>query len=152
MEPKIVRKDAFTVIGVPARGNPMTMDYRDIWENRFMKVHDQVKPLSAEDAYFGAYFATEEENVVDMIAGVAAADDAQAPEGLAARELPAADYAVFECKLAGIAETWQAIMAQWLPASGYAYDPSKAAFEQYPSDCQGPDSDVSIFVPVKPRA
>jgi len=151
MEPKIVEKEAFAVMGVSARGDPTTMDYEDIWGNRFMKHHDQVKALSTDGGYYGAYFDTGEENVAELVAGMAVGEVQNVPEGLVVRELPPATYAVFDCTVKTIGPTWQAIMGEWMPASGYEYDASKTSFEYYPPDTQDADAPVAIHVPVKRR-
>ena len=149
MEPEIVTRDGFAVMGVVVRGNPTSMDYADIWGNQFMKYHDQVKALSTDEAYYGVYFETGEENVVDLVAGMAVGEVQDVPDGLVVREVPAATYAVFQCTVKTIGATWQAIMAEWLTTSEYEYDASKTAFECYPPGTQDTDSPASVFVPIR---
>ena len=53
MEPKIVSRDGFRVMGVLARCTPASADFHDIWMNQFMARHDEVKPNSTDGAYHG---------------------------------------------------------------------------------------------------
>ncbi len=152
MEPAISSKESFHVMGVAARGNPMTMDYEDIWTNQFMRHQDHVASVSTRPECYGVYFETDEENIVDMVAGMAVPAGTEAPEGLVVREVPAATCAVFDCTLSTIAQTWGQIMGQWLPGSGYAFDTPKPAVEIYPPGPCDMNAGVQICVPVRPAA
>jgi len=149
MEPRIVKKDGFKVIGVSARGNPQAIDYSDIWGREFMARYAELSALSSDGDYYGVYFDTDEAGIVDFIAGIAAAPDAEAPEGLAARDVPGATFAVFDGTMSTIGATWEMIMSQWLPQSAYEYDASKVSFEFFAADMgEGPDAPMMIYVPV----
>ncbi len=151
MEPTFVTREAFVVIGVSVRGNPMALDYRSIWANQFMPHQDELMRLSTDKAYYGVFFETDETEVVDHMAAVAVDAAAQAPAGLVRREVPAATYAVFDCTVKTIGQTWNAIMSEWLPASDYTYDLACASFELYPPGTEGEDGPLAIYVPVKAK-
>ena len=151
MEPKIVEKEAFWVMGVGVRGNPMQLDYGDIWGRQFGPVAQTLMALSTDGSFYGAYFGTGEEGVVDMVAGVAVRPDAQAVEGLAKRELPASTYAVFECTMAEIGQTWGHIEGQWKPASEYEGNPEGGCFELFSGDDNSPNAPVVIYTAVRKK-
>jgi hypothetical protein len=58
MEPKIVRKDPFTLLGLQEYFTPDNEDHEGIWK-RFMKYHDSIQALSTDGAYYGANFGVE---------------------------------------------------------------------------------------------
>jgi hypothetical protein len=49
---RIVNREAFTIMGVLAQGDPHNMNFSEIW-NKFMSYHDQVSPFSVDKAYYG---------------------------------------------------------------------------------------------------
>lgn len=150
MDAKIVKRPGSYVLGIGARINPMEAEYGELWEKQFTPRHDEIKALATEDDYFGAYYGTEEEGMADFIAGMAVGELDQVPEGLVHREIPAGEYAAFECTMATIGPTWGAIYEQWLPESGYVEDETRPSLEQYPPDMgEGPDAPVTILVPIK---
>jgi predicted transcriptional regulator YdeE len=124
MEPKIVDRGAFTVMGVLAHGAPDKMDFNDVWANRFMPHNDQVVPFSTDKAYYGLWFASDEKDgAPDYVAGMAVENVSSVPEGLVLRQVPAARYAMFECTMKTIGETYGYAYQRWLPAS--PYEPSQ---------------------------
>ena len=149
MEPRIADRDAFSVMGIPAHGDPRTMDYGKMWE-QFMSYHDQVKQLSVDKAYYNVYFGTEEKDTVDIVAGMAVKDVANVPDGLVVREVPAMRCAVFECTMRTIGQTYEYIYKEWFPKSQYEHD-AKPDFEYFPPDTETNNSQVLIHVPIKGR-
>jgi len=61
VDPKIVTRDAFSVIGLMDRFTDEDGDVGGLW-NRFMSFHDQIQPLSTDKVYYGVAFTTEEED------------------------------------------------------------------------------------------
>lgn len=151
MEPRIVEKEAFWVMGVGVRGNPMQLDYGDIWGRQFGPFAPALMGLSTDGACYGVYFGTGEQGIVDMIAGVAVAADAPVVEGLVKRELPASTYAVFECRMAEIGQTWGYIEGQWKPASEYEGNPEGGCFELFTTGDNSPNAPVVIYTAVRKK-
>ena len=89
----------------------------------------EVQPLAIEAAGYGVYFQTDQPGLCDVFGGMAVPPGANVPEGLVLREVPAAQYAVFECSLATIGATWGAIFAEWLPTSEYEEDRPRPCVE-----------------------
>lgn len=147
MEPRIENRDAFFVMGVTANGDPSSMNYDEIWE-QFIPYDEQVKKLSIDGGYYNVYFATADEGIVDLIAGMMVEDTSNAPEGLVAREVPAMRCAIFECTMKGIGETYSYIYDEWLPKSQYEHDETPD-FEYFAPDSGSENPSVLIHVGIK---
>ena len=148
MQPKIVQRDAFCVLGLQERFTPETEDFEGIWQ-RFMQYHDRIQPHSTDGAFYGVCFGTEDRKAMDYVAGMAVAPGTECPDGLVLREVPAARDAVFECTVATIRETYEHIHHAWIAGSPYVLDEPRQSFEHYPPDTDSGDSPVSIHVPVR---
>lgn len=138
MHAKIIRKKAFWVLGLQETFTEENEDHEGLWK-RFMAHHDAIAPLRAADGYYGAYFGTALEGrpPLDCLAGMAVEQTDDVPESLTLRCVPASTFAVFECTVATIHETWGRIFGEWLPESGYEEDDGSANFDWYPPDCKG---------------
>ena len=51
MEPRMVDREAFAVLGVLRRLDQKTQAARALWDNEFMAYHDRIKPHSADGTY-----------------------------------------------------------------------------------------------------
>jgi predicted transcriptional regulator YdeE len=154
MEPKIITRGAFTVMGVQERFlDPEKEDpgFETIWMKRFMAFHDQIKPFSNDKAHYGVGFPTDEGIAIDYFAGKAVADVPGIPEGLSVREVPGGCYAVFECTVKTIGETYDEIFRDWLSGGAYEHDRPRPSFEYYPPDCTTGDSPVWIYIAIVKR-
>jgi len=152
MEPKIVKRDSFIVAGVLNRIKPEEDNeerYGAIWKE-FEVIHPRIKGLSVDKAYYGVSFSAREGTGVDYIAGMAVSDPTIVPENLEKREVPKARYAVFECPLTEIGETYRYAFAEWLPRSSWVFNTAVPVFEQYPP--MGEESEpVRVHIPIKPK-
>jgi predicted transcriptional regulator YdeE len=152
MDPKIIKRDHFKVTGTLTRIDPQndkTETYVSIW-NQFESYQDQIRPNSIDQAYYGVSLNTDKKGVFDYLAGMAVSNENAVPEVLAVREIPAADYAVFECPIQKIAETKQFIFQKWLPVSKYELNAANPGFEQYPP-ADDTTSPVLIHIPIKEK-
>jgi predicted transcriptional regulator YdeE len=148
MEPQVVELEAFAILGLMERFMPEKEDFEGIWK-RFMAYHDQIHPLSTDQAYYGACFGTEEERQMDYLAGMAVWGVAEVPEGLTLREVPASLYAVFECTVRTISDTYDRIFSEWVPTAGYGrpdHRSPKADFERYPPNTNSGDTPVLLHI------
>jgi predicted transcriptional regulator YdeE len=152
MEPKIVEEDSFIVAGILNRIKPEEDNedrYGAIWKE-FETIHPRIKGLSVDKAYYGVSFSAREGIGVDYIAGMAVSDPTIVPENLEKREVPKARYAVFECPLAEIGETYRYAFAEWLPRAPFILNTAVPFFEKYPP--QGEEASmVQIYIPIKPK-
>ena len=153
MEPEIVKRDAFIVMGIAERVAPTEEDattYERIWR-RFEGLHDQIKQHSTDQAYYGVSFATDEEGVFDYVAGMAVEKVLATSADLVIREVPAARCAVFECPIEHIGETYRCIFGEWFPKSPYAVDGVAPSLERYPP--VGEEGvPIQIHIPVTERS
>ena len=69
---------------------------------------------------------------------------------MVSKTIPAGEYAVFECTLPTIMETYDYITETWISKSGYKRG-SGPDFERYDSDFnpEDPDSKMYIYFPVQ---
>ena len=149
MDPRSVDRRAFTVMGIQERFTPENEDFEGIWK-RSMAFHDQIHPHSTDGAYYGVGFAAPgDEHAMDYLAGMAVPAGTPCPEGLVARRVPAARYAVFECTVATIHDTYERIFKEWLPAAPVEHDETKAGFERYPPGTDSADTPVLIHLPIR---
>jgi predicted transcriptional regulator YdeE len=149
MEPKFADREPFTVMGLQRSFTPENEDFEAIWKD-FMEYHDQIAPHSTDAAYYGVCFGTEDEHVMEYVAGMAVGPVDSVPEGLVVRQVPAAQDAVFECTVATIHDTYEHIFHEWLPPAPYEGDKAPA-FEHYPPNTTVGTSPVFIHIPVVSR-
>jgi len=152
MEPVIRNSESFAVMGVQVRINPMQADYHGIWTNQFEPRQGEIRPHVCEDVGYGLYFPTEDQYLVDFVAGLPVAGVDTTPEGLVLREVPARLEAVFECSLHELGPTWHAIFSKWLPTSGYEHDAPHPCYERFPPGCHEGTAPVTVHVAVSKRA
>jgi predicted transcriptional regulator YdeE len=153
VEPKIVDRDEFAVLGVLVENlNPEELGgFEEVWGERFMTYHEQITRYSTDKAYYGVTFATEGGKNINYLAGMAVAGVDEPPQGLVLRRIPAAREAVFQATVATIHKAYHLIFGEWLPSSGYDLDVSMPGFEKYPPGTSGLESPVSIHVPVREK-
>jgi predicted transcriptional regulator YdeE len=149
-EPTFVDREAFSVLGLQEHFTRGTEDFEGIWK-RFMAYHDEIAAHSTDGAYYGVACAPDEGEGMDYLAGMAVPPGTPCPEGLTIREVGAAHYAVFECTVATISETYGFIHGEWLPGSDYVHQCPKPDFEQYPPGTDSADSPVLLHIPVAKR-
>ena len=149
MEPKILDRDSFLVVGTSTRvsqENETSDYYTTIWKE-FELRRSEVEPHSVDRAYYGLSFSGAEEGAFEYIAGMSVKDVRFIPRGLVVREVPAARYVVFPCPLNAIGETYRYIFREWLPGSPLALSITAPVFEQYPPVGEE-NSPVLIHVPI----
>ena len=153
MEPVICKLEAFTVMGtstrIPTREGSNDK-YAKIW-SEFERYNEQFKKISTNQKYYGLSFATKQQDFIDYVVGMAVPDGtAPTSEGLVVRTIPTAQYAVFECPIEKIGQTYQYIFGKWLPNSPYKISPIAPAFEEYPPEGQE-KLPVCIHIPVSKK-
>jgi predicted transcriptional regulator YdeE len=157
MEPHFEKRNAFRVLGVEDDACKMeTTDpgFHDLWMNRFMSRHDDVQPHSTDQAYYGVWINTLPDGGFGdgrHLAAMAVGSDAPVPDGWVVREIPAAEYAVFDSNLRDVGDATEFALRHWLPNSDYEMDTPKPRFDFMPPDTVGPESPVSVWIPVRRR-
>lgn len=157
MEPKIVTRESFVVVGIPFTGQISSDPYEDGENNNEIgKAWDQFNARAQEIGQWsgpaiGLCFGMPNNEQPWYIAGaeVPAAD--ALPDGMMAMTVPTQKYAVFECTLRSLGPTYGYIMEQWQPNSGYERGDGPD-FEVYDEkwDMNDPqNSPMSIYWPIK---
>lgn len=164
MEPKIVTLPAVRLAGysiqTTADNNENSREIPAFWtaylaDGRAGRLHgsDFVK----KQAEYGACFSVNPESgKFTYVIGVEAKEGADIPAEFYTCEIPGATYAVFSTPPCNKAEfskniqgTWQYIMNDWFPASGYEYAAGCTDFEYYDDRCMGENDNVcDIYIPI----
>lgn len=149
MEPRIVTRDAFTVMGPMERFTDKNEDVGSLW-GRFMSHRDSIQPYSTDEFCYGVSFQNVQEDTWDYVAGMAVSGVSpdSTPDGVVVRQVPAACYAVVECTLETMDETFKFIYEDWLPSSAYEHDKSGPVLDCYPPGTDSGDSPVVLYVPI----
>ncbi len=150
MEPTITIKSAFKLIGIQFRGTNENNACPKLWDKflpRMAELQQQIaKPVTA----FGVCSDLDiESNVFTYTVGLEVDNVSSIPSEMVSMEIPAHEYAIFECTLPTIMETIDNIYKNWLPTSGYlrAIGPE---FELYDEEFNPEiaDSKMYIYIPV----
>jgi predicted transcriptional regulator YdeE len=150
MEPNIVHRKTFTVMGVVGHFQSAGENFGPLWQE-YMAVHEQIEPLSAGGGHYGVYLGADHSGPIDYLAGMAVRDEADAFEGVETRKVPEATFAVFECSFQELGPTYGYIWDEWLQSSTYAQDTSKLGFDYFAPGTIDGESSIEIWFPVKEK-
>lgn len=155
LEPKIIKKDGFKVVGLKYYGDDPKNNCPKLWENFFKRMGEIENKVGNMES-FGLMCTGEEEmseEKFDYIACIGVTEFGKIPEGMVGAEVPAATYAVFTHKgtLENLPRTYEYIYGTWFPKSGY--EPvGMNEFEYYDQRFTGKeDSEFDIYVPLKEK-
>lgn len=149
MEPKIVIKPAFNVVGMCYHGKNQNHEIPNMW-GKFLPRIGEIQRINPSVSY-GVCVNAEglPEGEFEYVAGVETAEGAPIPEEMVLRRVPEKKYAVFEHigPLAGLGQTYQNIYQSWLPQSGLQWIPGDD-MEVYTDKFMGdaPESILYIYV------
>ena len=154
LKPRMVKKDAFKVVGLKYYGDDPKNNCPKLWKSFFERI-GEIENQTGKMESFGLMCTGEEvlkNDLFDYIACVEVTDFGKIPEGMTAAEVPEAMYAVFTHKgsLDNLQQTYEYIYGTWFPKSGY--EPvGMNEFEYYDTRFTGEEgSELDIYVPVKP--
>lgn len=125
MEPRIVTKEAFTVVGIPFKGQISSGPYEDGQNNNEIgKAWDEFNARAGEVRHIsgpaiGLCFGMPNDEQPWYIAGMEVSEAGDVPPGMMAMAVSSQKYAVFKCTLPTLGQTYGYIMEQWQPNSGY---------------------------------
>ncbi len=117
MDPRITQREPFAVLGVVTQvrqGSETPELFANIWR-KFESRRQEIEFLVIGEHYFGVNFPTDKEDVTDYLAGMMVAADVPILEGLEKRTVSGGQFAVFECPVESIGESYQHIFTEWLP-------------------------------------
>ena len=156
MEPKIITKDSFPIIGIELKttthkGKNFT-EIPDFWDKILKQgqIHD-IPNRKYPDTVLGICMDFNQDKSFSYIIGAEVTNTENVPEGMVSKLIPAAQYAVFTAigKIPdSIQNTVKYIYKEWLPNSEYQRANS-ADFELYDERCQkGMNAEVDIYIPI----
>jgi predicted transcriptional regulator YdeE len=147
LEPRIVGKPAFTVVGLPFTGFVSSSPFEGSDQNNEIgKAWDEFNRRVGEIPHisgpvYGVCFAMPNDKEPWYIAGIEVTRAEDVPAGMMSMTVPAQRYAVFPCTLETLGATYRYITEEWQPQSGYTHA-AGPDFECYDQD----------FDPANPRA
>ncbi|MFQ5813600.1 MAG: GyrI-like domain-containing protein [Anaerolineae bacterium] len=150
MEPKIVERSAFTVVGMHYYGQNENNEIPQMWQEFGPRIQEIEHVVNPHVAYGISDNMDEETGEFDYVAGFEVSNAADIPEGMVSWEVPAGTYAVFTTTLPRIGETFQHAYRTWMPEAG-RQPTSGPDFELYDEnfDPQDPNSEFEVCVPIK---
>jgi AraC family transcriptional regulator len=150
MEPKIVTKSAFVVVGPKYQGKNEQDEIAQMWR-AFGPRMGEIKQVANPEVSYGVITSFDEgTGEFEYIAGMEVDGVANLPEGMVSVDVPEQEYAVFTCTLPTLVEAYQQAYGTWLPQSGRQRRDGPE-FELYDKefDPQNPSSPMYIYLPIK---
>ncbi|HXJ35705.1 MAG TPA: AraC family transcriptional regulator [Candidatus Eisenbacteria bacterium] len=154
MEPRIVRKPAFIVVGMADRFTPTSPRIPELWGRFAPRIHEvpHRRGLHTLGVCIGAEPATVEEAGFTYLAGVEVERAGDVPEGMIVVTVPENAYAVLTHTghLSRLPDTVKHVWGRWLPASPYRHVPAPD-FEYYDPARWDPgtgEGEVDLYVPI----
>lgn len=152
MEPKIVTKPTFTVIGMKYTGKNENGEIPKMWSvavPRFQEIKNTIDPPFVSYGICGNLL---EDGRFDYLAGVAVSEAADIPEGMESWKVEEQTYAVFPCTLTDIHKTYEYAHTEWLPNSDYERS-AVPDFEFYDENFEpeDPESLLYVYIPIKKK-
>lgn len=162
MEPKIITKPAFHVIGFELKTRTVdgqnNKDIPEFWQQYMQnslgcKIPNPV--YKNQELGICTDFNPETGEFIYLI-GMEVAEGSVAPEGMVYRSVPEEEYAVFTTPTANdhtfsltIQSTWNKIFTEWFPETGYEHA-GTTEFELYDERCHSSENKVmDIYIPIK---
>jgi AraC family transcriptional regulator len=150
MEPKIVEREAFTVVGMRYHGKNEKGEIPQLWGVFGPRVQE-IKDVCNHSVCYGISDNMDHTTgEFDYIAGLEVSAAEEVPKGMVCWEVPAGKYAVFATALPKIGETFMYAYKTWMPKSGHEAT-GGPDFELYDHnfDNQDPNSQFEVFIPIK---
>jgi len=158
MEPKIIAKPEFTLIGMRYFGNNKHQEISELW-GKFNRRVEELGGIENDtgEAAIGLCTTPDEapeDGAFEYVAGTLVSEVGIVPEDFVIRHVPESTYAVFAHKgdLLSLKHTYAYIYESWLPQSGYKL-PAKIDFEYYNEDFKDfqPNSVFYIYIPIEKK-
>jgi AraC family transcriptional regulator len=151
MEPKIITIKSKTVVGMKS-----TMTHGDfgnivaLWKQFMPRKKELSNTINSELIAAQVYSNFSDMSLPYTIWACAEVSDlTSVPEGFESLIIPESEYAVFLQKGMNAAATYQKIMTEWLPTSGYVIDARphfQVMGEKYKNG--SPDSEEDFYIPI----
>ena len=156
MEPKIISKKAFPVIGIElkttTREGKNFIEIPQFWQQVIQK--EQIKNIPNKkqpETVLGICMDFEADGTFSYIIGSEVAHTDDVPEDMVIKQIPDAEYAVFTARGKmpdSIQNTTKYIYQEWLPKSKYqhANSPEFELYDERSDDSK--NSEVDIYIPI----
>jgi AraC family transcriptional regulator len=150
MEPKIVSRPAFTVVGVKYHGKNENNEIPQMWQALGPRFGEIQHISEAHTAYGISANMDQRTGEFDYIAGFRVSSTESIPEGMVHWEVPGGTYAVFTTTLPGLGTTFRHAYHTWLPQSGYqpTGGPDYEVYDEQ-FDPQNPESEFDVYIPIQ---
>jgi AraC family transcriptional regulator len=157
MEPRIVIKPAFTVVGLPFAGQVSHAPYEGGNENNEIgDVWDRLPARTAEikninGPAVGLCFGMPNDREPWYIAGREVERAEDVPDDMMSMTVPAHKYAVFTCTLGTLGETYRYITEEWEPRTGdqHADAPDFEYYDGKLAPNEPENMELSVYWPIK---
>jgi AraC family transcriptional regulator len=150
MEPNVVTKPAFKVVGMKVRGKAGGNEIKDLWGAFNSRMHEIKYAVGNKTAYGVSTEFDYETKEFDYIACIAAEMVDEVPEGMVSLDIPQGTFAVFTTTLPTMIEDYENAYNVWLPNSGYERQEIPDYEEYGPEfDPMDPNSEFLFHVPLK---
>jgi AraC family transcriptional regulator len=148
MEPRIIYKPAFRVVGFSQNGEEEDKDTENLWEQLSARYHEI--PGADPDVGYGVHRHTDQGQ--RYLAGLAVWQDGPVPPGMSTEAFDEHAYAVFyhRGRMDGLPGTMEMVFKDWLPAAGKS--PLDGFYFEFYDDHFQPDSEDSIifiWIPIR---
>ncbi len=164
IEPEIVQKEAFTVVGMETHFiSALSSDTNNfelvpaLWD-RFINRLDEVESRTDEACYGLIITRPERErshpDELLYVAGTAVRGVASIAEGMVSHTVPASTFAVITHRgpIADLPETIRCAMEEWLPGSGYCWNLLEVERYDHRFSIESPEeSEMEIWIGVVPE-
>lgn len=162
MEPKLVTKPAFHIIGYELKTkNEDGQNNKDIPKFWQQYMQNQLGSKIPNPVYKNVElgmctdFSPDTGEFIYVI-GMEVKEGTPPPEGMVYKSFPELEYAVFTTPksnegsfTSSIQSTWNYIFTEWFPQSGYEHN-GAVEFELYDERCYGSENkEMDIYIPVK---
>lgn len=151
MEPTIIEKGRFFLVGMEYYGTGQDQRIPQLWE-QFMKRICEIPNCQSRETYgfCEMLFGDPDDGPFSYIAAAPVEAVEGIPRGMLAKEVPASKYAVFTHKgtLDSLQDTYNYIYKVWLPKSGYQVDNFDMELYDHRFNFT-PSSEFDIYIPIK---
>ncbi len=150
MEPKIVSRPAFTVVGLKCHGKNEHNEIPQLWQTFGLRAGEIEHIVNPQVAYGISDNYDENSGEFDYIVGFEVDSVAHIPKDMVSWDVPEQTCAVFTCTLPTLGETFQYAHHTWLPQSGYQRGDGPD-FELYDEhfDPRDASSKMNVYIPIE---
>ena len=150
LQPKLITKPSFTVVGLLLHTQPMSPEIPALWDRFVPRIGEIQHPTEGHVSYGLMGHFDQSTGMFDFMAGNPVTRVAQLPVGMTQWDITTNTYVALETTLPKIGEAFDYVYRTWLPSSDYqAVD--APSFERYGEAFSPENPVVDIYVPVNKK-